>query len=322
MKILLIDADSTIPNIALMKLSTWHKKKGDDVLLVRAKIPYYPNKIKRKFVVPDGFDKVYCSVVFDGNKDFICGNNITFGGTGADIKIKLPGDIENEELDYSLYPDNDISYGFITRGCIRKCSFCKVPEKEGYIHKVAEIEDIVRHKKVKFLDNNILAYPRHMEILAELVKKQINCQFNQGLDIRLINGKNSELLSKVNYLGDYIFAFDDWKYRKVIDEKLLLLSWRKPFQFKFFVYIHPEMELSNIVNRIVWLKEKQCLPYIMRDISCWESNCSNFYTDLAAYCNQVHLFKKMNFYEFLDKRHTNKNRVLNSEKLWELGVQF
>jgi len=44
-KVLLIDADSTIPNISLKKLSTWHKSLGDDVELVRVNLPYYP-KVK------------------------------------------------------------------------------------------------------------------------------------------------------------------------------------------------------------------------------------------------------------------------------------
>jgi hypothetical protein len=254
--------------------------------------------------------------VFEGNKDFICGEGIVFGGTGVDLTTCLPDEIENCDPDYSIYPLCDTSYGFITRGCIRSCSFCKVPRKEGYIRRVASVESIVKHKKVKFLDNNILALPEHKEILTELVSKKIKCQFSQGLDIRLVDSENSRLLSKMNYLGEYIFAFDNWKYKTLIEQKMELLSWRKPYQLKFFVYVHPGMELSDTVKRIMWLKENQCLPYIMRDISCWKSKYSNFFTDLASYCNQVHVFKKMEFWEFLEKRHTNIARILNSKRLW------
>ena len=315
MKVLLEDADSTIPNIALMKLSSWHKSLGDSVELVRANLPYYPNKKKTPFIVKSA-DKIYCSVIFEGNADYIIGDNIIFGGTGFDLTTKIPSDAEELDPDYSIYPDNDISYGFITRGCIRNCTFCKVPKKEGYIHKVASVESIIRHKKVKFLDNNILALPEHKEILAELVQKNIKCQFNQGLDIRLVDTENSELLSKMNYLGEYIFAFDNWKYRSIIEQKMLLLSWRKPYQFKFFVYIHPDMPLSETVKRITWLKTNHCLPYIMRDKSCWGSELSEFFVDLAAYCNQVHLFKKMEFTVFLEKRHKNKKRIEKNKRLW------
>jgi len=315
MKVLLVDADSTIPNIPLMKLSSYHEAMGDAVELVSANLPYFPNRTKVPFIVKDA-DKKYCSVVFEGNKEYIIGENIIFGGTGVDLTTKLPDEIEDCYPDYSIYPKNNISYGFITRGCIRNCSFCKVPKKEGYIHKVADIDDIVRHKKVKFLDNNILAFPGHKEILAELVQKNIKCQFNQGLDIRLLDSENSDLLSKMNYFGEYIFAFDDWKYKTLIEKKMPLLSWRKPYQLKFFVYIHPDMPLSETVKRIVWLKENQCLPYIMRDISCWQSKNSDFFVDLAAYCNQVHLFKKMEFAGFLEKRYKNKERIEKSKRLW------
>lgn len=315
MKVLLIDADSTIPNIALMKLSAWHKSLGDEVELVRANLPYYPNKKKAPFTAGSA-DKTYCSVIFEGNADYIIGNNIIFGGTGFDLSTKLPDVVEEFDSDYSIYPDNNISYGFITRGCIRNCSFCKVPKKEGYIHKVADVDDIVRHKKVKFLDNNILSLPEHKEILAEIVQKKIKCQFNQGLDIRLLDSENSILLSKINYLDEYIFAFDNWKHKTVIEKKMDFISWRKPYRVKFFVYIHPEMPLAETVKRIVWLKENQCLPYIMRDISCWQSENSDFFVDLAAYCNQVNLFRKMEFAVFLEKRHKNKERIEKSKRLW------
>ena len=124
----------------------------------------------------------------------------------------MPDEIEKLAPDYSVYPDNDTSYGFITRGCIRNCGFCYVPKKEGNIKKVCDIDQIVRHKKVEFLDNNILAYPTHKVILQELIDKKIKCSLNQGLDIRLIDRENSTLLSKLRYMGCYIFAFDDYSF--------------------------------------------------------------------------------------------------------------
>jgi len=315
--VLLIDADSIIPNIALMKLSYFYKKLGYFVDFVRCGLSYYPNKKKFFYYAPSGYDFYFCSIIFDGNKEYIKGNSILFGGTGFDLSIVLPDSIEYEECDYSLYPGNDTSYGFITRGCIRNCSFCKVPKKEGWIRKVNNIDDIVRHKNVKFLDNNILAYPEHISILNELVDKQIKCQFNQGLDIRLVTPENSFLLSKMNYLGDYFFAFDSWKYRRIIEDKMCLLEWAKDWRLKFFVYVSPFMPIISVINRISWLKANRCLPYIMRDISCWYSINCEFYVDIAAYCNQPNVFKKMSFEEFLLKRHPNSvNRVTKSLLIW------
>jgi len=316
MKILLIDADSKIPNLALMKLSTFHRSVGDTIELVKLSLPYYPRRKKSHYRVPSGYDKVYCSVVFGGNLEFIHGNNIIFGGTGYDLCTELPEHIENLSPDYSIYPKNNISYGFISRGCIRNCPFCFVPKKEGNIRQVATIDDIVFHKRVDFLDNNILALSNHKDIFSELVERKIHSRFSQGLDIRLLDEENSDLLSKMNYFGEYIFAFDYWKYRNLIANKLELLSWRKDFQLKFYVYIHPNMPLSDTVNRVEWLRDRKLLPYIMRDISCWDSEYKNFYIDLAAYCNQVGIFKSHTFSEYIVKRHTNNNRIDRSKYLY------
>lgn len=317
-KVLLLDGDSTIPNLALMKLSTYHKNIGDKIIFKRLNIPYYPSRKKKEiFIETKEFKKVYCSLIFEGGKEYIKGENIIFGGTGVDLTTNLSEEVENLPPDYFLYPENDISYGFISRGCIRNCSFCKVPTKEGYIRQVNTIDNIVKHKKVKFLDNNILALPNHLDILEELKEKKIHCQFNQGLDIRLLTEESSFLLSQLKYLGEYIFAFDNWKEKKVIENKLNLLFWRKNWQLKFFVYIHPSMPLGDTINRIEWLKERKCLPYIMRDITCWESGYKDFYTDIAAYCNQVNLFKKLSFFNFLKKRTNNQERIEKSYSLYK-----
>ena len=170
---LLIDADSTIPNLALMKLSAFYKSIGWSVCLLCLHIPYYPSRKKNvKEVYTNGYDKVFCSVIFQGNMEYIKGANIQFGGTGTPFIDKaLPEFIENMEPDYSIYPENNISYGFISRGCIRNCSFCFVPKKEGKIRQVSTVDKIVRHKVTKFLDNNILALPNHKDILRELLIK-------------------------------------------------------------------------------------------------------------------------------------------------------
>lgn len=306
MDVLLVDIDSTIPNLALMKLSAHHKAKGDTVHFVRAGISYYPTKKRRVNIDNTAFDVTYASTIFKGCYDFVnfsAPSRVIAGGTGVSIASELPSEVMTSELDYSIYPSNNTSFGFITRGCDRKCYFCVVPEKEGRIRFESDWRSIVKHRKVKFLDNNILQHSDHKRILAELGEAKIHCQFIQGLDIRLVDEENSMLLSKLRYIGDFIFAFDDYKYRRHIERKLQLLAWRRDWQVKFYVYVHPEMELFETVKRVEWLKAKKCLPYIMRDLACWSSPKSDFYTDLAAYCNQPSMFKKMSFNDFLTRRH-------------------
>ncbi len=186
------------------------------------------------------------------------------------------------------------------------------------IHQVANVDDIVHHKKVKFLDNNILSFIEHKKILQELVDKNIKCQFNQGLDIRLVDEENSELLRQLNYIGEYIFAFDDWKCLSQIERGMRLLTWAKDWQLKFFVYVQPDMELANIVNRMEWLRRHNQLPYVMRNISCWESEYNELYVDLAAWGNQPGIFKNMTFQEFLMRRHPkNIDRVNKHIRLYK-----
>lgn len=315
-KILLIDADSKIPNLALMKLSAFYKLKGYHVDLMRLAIPYYPTRKKLHNIYTKKYEKVYCSIIYTTNANIVNGDNIIYGGTGYDYTVKLPDDIENIEPDYSIYPYNNTSYGFITRGCIRNCYFCFVPKKEGMLRKVNDVSRIVKHDKVVFLDNNILAYDGHKDILKEIINIGVKCNFNQGFDIRLLDEENSHLISQLKYFGDYCFAFDDYGYINIINEKKKLLQWAKPYTIKFFAYVHPDMDISNIILRIRYLKENKFLCYVMRDIKCYESEHKDFYTDIAAYTNQVGLYKKLDFIEFVKIRHTCKERIAYSIKMW------
>lgn len=307
MKVLVVDADSKIPNIALMKLAFYHKNQGHDVDILRLRIPYYPGRKKHICRIPSWrYDKTYCSVLFSSSLDWIDGKNIEFGGTGFDLHKNLPIEIENSLLDYSIYPNNEISYGFISRGCIRNCSFCVVPEKEGSIRQVNLIENIIQHKAVRFLDNNFLALSNHKDLLQILIEKNIKCCFYQGLDIRLVTESNSKLLANLNYFGEYVFAFDQWDYLPFVERGLENLDWRKDWQLKFFVYADAQTPVSFIIKRLIYLKEKKCLPYLMRDLNCWDSKNYQFYIDLARWVNQPNLFKKMTFKEFLQKSYISK----------------
>lgn len=320
MKVLLIDVDSKIPNIALMKLSGYYKSKGDSVELRKLNYNGFPKKKKITTIDALEYDKVFVSIIFTCNKDVLNVNakDITFGGTGWDLTTKLPPEIDDFEEDYSIYPENTSSYGFLTRGCIRNCPFCFVPRKEGMIKRYRDVSQVVKHKKVYFLDNNIFAHPDCDKILQELVDKKIRCQFNQGLDIRLLTETKAQLLSKLNYFGDYIFAFDDLRDKSLIDANLILLKKyiKKDWKIKFFIYCNANMPIIQVTDRITWCKNNKCLPYLMRDKNCWEDNNVYFYNNLGAYCNQPGLFKNLTWKQFLNKRTKNKNTIEDCLRLW------
>lgn len=189
MKVSLVDVDGhNFPNLALMKISAWHKANGDDVDW------YMP-----LFSHPD---RIYASKVFTFTRDFTDYNpndpTPTKGGTGYDVSSKLPDCIEDMVPDYSIYPQYDFATGFLTRGCIRRCKWCVVPRKEGHIREVCDIEKIAVRKRVVLMDNNFLAadedFVRDQLDKAKRLKVQID--FNQALDARLVTAKNAGWLSK------------------------------------------------------------------------------------------------------------------------------
>lgn len=327
MKVLLVGVDYKEVNIALGKISTYHKLLGDYVELRHLKLNGYPSK---KYIEVDAseFDKVYVSQLFDVNMNKWsikgCGD-VEVGGVGSTNPLKkLLTKIEHLEIDYSLF-DTDTSFGFLTRGCIRNCYFCKVPKTEGILHKYSSLDEIIRHKKVKFMDNNFLAYKGHKEILKELVKKKIRCQFNQGLDIRLVDDEDAELLSQLNYMGEYIFAFDNVKDEKLIEKGLNIVKKHisQPWKIKLYVYHNAKFTtIEESIYRIEWLRERECLPYLMRDINCWDSSDCEFLIDYSAYCNQPNIFKKMTFEQFLVKRHTKAERISKSMQVYTKNMKI
>lgn len=318
MKILLVNVDARF-NMAIRKMYNYFRN-DNEVTMIDLKFDGYPSK-KFKTIDGTGYDKVYVSNIFDINKDkyeVIGCNDAQIGGIGSNNPyLQLPCEIEKTEPFY--FDNEDTSYGFITRGCIRNCWFCKVPKYEGKLRVYNSIETIIKHDKVKFLDNNILAYNKHMEVFQYLIDRNIKCEFNQGLDFRLVTHENAKLLSKLNYMGEYIFAFDDPKYQLLLEEKLKILKQyiSKEWKLKFYIYCNKDMDIGQLISRVEWCREHECLPYVMRDINCWEAKEKNFYIDYAAYCNQPAFFKKMDFETFLYKRHKNIERIKRSLKIYQ-----
>lgn len=231
MKIGLVDCDKTnFPNLALMKISAWHKNNGDTV--------EWAFPISR-------YDRVYVSKVFGDEytqEDMTAyqANEVYFGGSGYAIKVEkgkevyhkeldkdLPPEIEHIYPDYSLYPEltKDTAFGFLTRGCPRACHFCIVSCKEGRAsRKVADLSEFWRGQKfIKLLDPNILACKEHLDLLKQLSDSGASVDFTQGIDARLITDKNIKALTAVRVSGMH-FAFDYIENEKAILKGLKIYS--------------------------------------------------------------------------------------------------
>ena len=318
MRILLINVDSRF-NLAIRRMYAYFTEQGHDVEMRDLGLSGYPHK-RRACIDADGFDKVYVSNIFEQNADRVTVQNcpeVFFGGIGSrEPDRKLPPEIESTPPYY--FPEEKTTYGYITRGCIRNCYFCKVPKYEGKLQAYNTLESIVRGvpgEVVKLLDNNILAYSRHLEVLDWLAERGIRCTFIQGLDFRLVNEENLAALARLKYKGEYIFAFDDPKYQPLLDKKIKLIKTYipKPWKLKFYIYYHPNMDLRQLIQRVEWCRNHECLPYVMRDAACWDCESRVFLIEYTSYCNTPGAFLKLTFKQFLHNRRERKD--LSAERM-------
>lgn len=208
----LTQIDGKLPNLALMKLSHWHKSIGDDV--------FFESSINKGIFEPQ-YDIVYGSAIFTDSAKKIDLFKKQFptaivGGSGVDqitpadkqVKVeKIIGCSEYgyEHYDYSIYPEFSHSIGFSQRGCRLRCSFCGVPEKEGKNKVVNKISDIWRpgtQRKIHLLDNDFFGQAEWRERSEELLDGKFKVCFNQGINVRLIHKEGAEMLSKMKYMDD------------------------------------------------------------------------------------------------------------------------
>lgn len=210
MKIGLIDVDghNGFPNLALMRLSAWHKAQGDTVEWWNGFIHY---------------DRVYMSKVFTFTPDIdviINADEVIRGGTGYKDYGSLPPKIEATPPDYSIYPNFEPVMGFLTRGCNRNCPWCCVPKKEGKIRPAATWDDIKQpgKKKAVFMDNNVLAHEHGLGQIDRMCGQPVWVDFNQGLDARLITKDVAKLLSGLRWIRFVRLSCDTSAMLPVIEQ--------------------------------------------------------------------------------------------------------
>ena len=306
MKIGLINIDSKIPNLALMKISAYHKSKGD---------------IVSWFDMFETYDKVYSSKIFSYTQDFYYypeGIEIVKGGSGyIGNYTVLPDEIEHICPDYSLYPKINYSMGFITRGCIRTCNFCIVPKKEGYIRANADIDEFLRYKNLVCLDNNVLASEHGLKQIEKIIKRKIKVDFNQGLDARIIadNPAIAELLSKVKWLKPVRMAMDNMGEADAVIKATELLRKYKTTPKAYSVYILVRNDIEDALKRVEICRELNLNPFAQPYLNpnSKEYKVSREQRDFISWVNKKAFFKKMPWELFKIARH-NKNAVVVPDK--------
>jgi hypothetical protein len=312
-KIGLYDVDShNFPNLALMKISAYHKAKDDTV---------EPIMFLKKY------DIAYVAKVFGNeysqmDETAIQADEIIYGGTGFAITVEngkevyhpekdkpLPDYIESQYPDYSLYGIKDVAYGFLTRGCPNNCHFCIVSCKEGrFLRKVADLKQFWNGQKdIKLLDANILACKEHIGLLQQLADSKARVDFTQGLDARLLNEENARLLSKIKKNGVH-FAFDTIKNEKQILKGLELYKnivglGNSDSDRAVYVLTNYDTTFEDDWYRISKLRELGYAPYVMIYRKPFAPKILKY---LQRWCNNRFLF---NSTDFKDYQPTNSWRI-------------
>jgi hypothetical protein len=265
MRILVVNIDSVIPNLALAKIVKFHQDKGDEVRQIKDKtisagLPYP--------LLIDTYDKIYVSCVFSWNKNRCMKweSIADIGGSGYSLEKTLPPEID------AIKPR--MNMGFITRGCTRNCPWCIVPKKEGKVHQVGDIYDLWDGKSnlITIMDNNILALPKvFFETSKQLKKEKLMVDFNQGLDHRLLTDEICQELFSLKYPGStgskIRFAFDHISYKKSVLKALKMLKRNglKDWRTRWYVYVGVEDTVETVVERINILRDEKQAVFLMRD---------------------------------------------------------
>lgn len=292
MNIGLIDVDGhNFPNFALMRASAYHKSIGDQV----------------EWATPfNKYDKVMASKVFTFTPDFnyltLQADIIEKGGTGYNIASRLPDDVENSLLmDYSVYPQYPFSIQFFSRGCIRRCPFCLVREKEGYIQSVEPVELNPHGKWIEVLDNNFFANPEWKDAINYL-QRQGQMVSLHGVDVRIMNEEQAFYLGRLRLKRRIHIA---WDLPEIdLTEKLReVTKYIKPRNLSCYVLVGFNSSIEQDMYRLSRLKELGISPFVQpyRDFKN-DRKPTLYEKDIAHWANKPQIFRTCDFADFSPRK--------------------
>lgn len=252
------------PNLALMKIANYHELRGDQV-------EWYLGDMWR-----DHYDKIYASKIFSFSETpQLPLDKTIIGGTGINFFNKLPQEIEETPISYSLYSDCNFHLGFSMKGCRFNCKFCCVPQKEGRPYNYNSIDEILVNPKggnrLMLLDNDFFGGTNWKQNLERIIELKLKVCFSQGLNIRIITPEQAELLSKSRY---YNVKFDQrylsFAWDKYHDGKLIMKGIKicndagiPTKHMQFFILIGFDTTHEQDYERVMTLRELGAMPFVM-----------------------------------------------------------
>ena len=277
MRIGLIDVDaesrgkSTFPNLALMKISAWHKKRGDQVEWYSPLLSPHMNKVYMSKVFGNEYTKEY--------PYYVDADEIIKGGSGYAIRVvdgkevydrsldpPLPEEIDHIMPDYTIYDIYDTAYGFLTKGCPNNCDFCHVSQMQGRcVHTFARLSEFWKgQKNIVLLDPNLTASKDWDMLIQDLIDSGARVDFTQGLDLRFLTEKKIEDLNKVKWKSIH-FAWDqpDKDMRPMLDMAMQGLQKARKETVTVYVLTNFNSTHEQDLHRIMQIREAGAQPYVM-----------------------------------------------------------
>jgi hypothetical protein len=275
LKIGLIDVDGhNFPNLALMRISAYHKASGDEVEWWWTDFIHYDvvymSKIFSNDYSPDVPEPMNADKVYKGGTGYC----ITLGEDGKEHfdeskNHTLPLEIEQMFPDYSIYPQFDFAVSMTSRGCPRGCSFCHVAAKEGRCaKKVAEVSDFwtpdLGKDEIRILDPNITACRDKRDLMRQYRETGAWIDFTQGIDIRLTNEADIDDLNHMK-IKRLHFAWDnpkddlEDKFRTFSD----LFRIKDPRRKTVYCLTNFNSTMEENLYRIYTLRDLGYDPYVM-----------------------------------------------------------
>lgn len=234
MRVLFLQLDGSLPNLAGLRIAAHHRALGDTVE-ISGRVDMFVNS----------FDRVYASTIFPRSKPFVdrlrhYRPDAIIGGTGVSNTFTLEDvGIRTLACDYSLWPTFKSSLGYTQRGCRLNCSFCGVPQKEGKPNSPMSVYDIWRGdpwpRELFLLDNDFFGVPAWRDRICEIRDGGFKVSYNQGINVRLMDEEQCAAIAGTDYRdGDMKTKrfYTAWDNRK--DEAILFrgLNWLVKYGMK------------------------------------------------------------------------------------------
>ena len=301
-KIGLIDVDGhNFPNLALMRISAYHKAKGDEVEWWWGDMFHYDivymSKIFSEAYSKDVPEPMNADLVIKGGTGYC----ISIGEDGREYFDKskhkdLPGEMERCFPDYSIYPQFDFAVSMTSRGCPRACDFCHVAAKEGRCSiKVADVSDFWNgQKEIRILDPNITACKEKRDLMRQYKETGAVLDFTQGLDIRLLNDDDLADINEMR-LRTLHFAWDNPKDDLESKFRNFANGFRRKSNIGMvYCLTNFNSTMEENLYRIYTLRDMGYDPYVM---VYNKPNAPREIRDLQRWCNNKIIFKKCKKFE-------------------------